>query len=61
MRRDASVALSLTRNERKMLATVLALLLLGLLGMALLREPPGPPRGSGFSRPPSAAPAHSAP
>jgi hypothetical protein len=60
--RKNAVPLSLTQKERKMLTYVLALLLLGLLGMTLLRAPSAPPpRGKGFSRPASGAPAHSAP
>jgi hypothetical protein len=55
------VPLSLTRHERKMLTVVLGLLLLGLLGMMLLRAPKPSPHEAGFSRPNSGPPAHSAP
>jgi len=41
--------LSLTTRERKMLTAVTILLLLGLLGMVLLRSPRRPAPDSGFS------------
>jgi hypothetical protein len=53
--------LSLTHRERRMLTAVAMLLLLGLLGMVLLRSPRRATDDSGFSGRVSEPPAQSAP
>lgn len=49
-----SVSLRVTQKERKILATLLLLVVLGLLGLLLLQDPPpsaDPGTSTSFSRP----------
>jgi len=49
------VPLQLTAKERSTLATILALFVLGLIGMAVLRDPAPAPQASAANQPPPAS------